>query len=178
MYRIFALFMSLFFGATFSQLPEYGQQYRQRLAGAIDELSALVRQFDKDARSSGLTRDQALDHYRKAGDRFLEKRGADMSGTIARLDRLQAQQRELTESVGIARLVPLATHVDADIGRRALAEFEPAAPLTTEGLGLTAIGLLFGRLLAPIFGLFVGRRPGRRTAAPVADGNSESGAGI
>jgi hypothetical protein len=75
---------------------------------------------------------------------------------------------EIAEASGFARLVPLVRRIDSDIARRTLSDFEPAVPITTEGLGLAALGLLIGRLLAPLLGLFAGRRPWRRRAAPVA----------
>ena len=40
--RRFALMFGLFCGVAASQLPEFAQQYRQRLGGALDELTALV----------------------------------------------------------------------------------------------------------------------------------------
>lgn len=168
MYRLFALLCSLLFGVSFSQLPEFGQQYRQRMGGAIDELSDIVGRFDKDARKEKLSREEALTRYRAAADDFLAKRGRDMANSIERLDRLLVQQKEIAEANGFARLVPLVRQIDTDIARRTLSDFEPAVPITTEGLGLAALGLLIGRLVAPLLGLFAGRRPWRRRAAPAA----------
>ncbi|WP_299848506.1 DUF2937 family protein [uncultured Roseovarius sp.] len=55
-------------GATgFSQFPEYSQQYTQRLAGAVDELSRVVRAFDADAGRLDLTREAALADMAAAG---------------------------------------------------------------------------------------------------------------
>ncbi len=179
MYRLFALLCSLALGIAFSQLPEFAQQYRQRLAGAIDELAGMVSQFDRDARGAGLTRDEALAHYRKAADAFLEKRGRDMANSIARLDRLRAQRQELVDAVGFARLIPVVKGLDTELARRTLGDFEPAVPMTQEGLGLGAIGLVLGRLVAPLLGLLVGRRPGRRReTAPAETGDVDPGAAI
>ena len=48
---------------TTSQLPEFAQQYRQRLGGAVDELRTIVQRFDADAQAAGMDRTQALDHH-------------------------------------------------------------------------------------------------------------------
>ena len=37
---------------TLSQAPEFAQQYRQRLGGALDELRRVVADFDADAAKS------------------------------------------------------------------------------------------------------------------------------
>lgn len=166
MYRLFALLLSALFGVAFSQVPEFGQQYRQRIGGAIDELARIVESFDADARREGLTRPQALDHYVRAGDAFLARRGRNMTVTLDRFDRLTAQRVALGEAGGFARLAQIATDIDHDLARRTLADFEPAVPMTQEGLGLGALGLLLGRLAAPLLALFVGRRWWRGKSTP------------
>lgn len=52
--RRLALGFALFCGVVASQLPEFAQQYRQRLGGALDELTALVDQFASESRATGL----------------------------------------------------------------------------------------------------------------------------
>ena len=46
--------------ASFSQFPEFSQQYIQRMGGAVDELSRFVAEFDADAAELGLSREVAL----------------------------------------------------------------------------------------------------------------------
>jgi hypothetical protein len=36
----------------FAQIPEYMQQYYQRIGGAVDELDRIVQHFDEDSRRS------------------------------------------------------------------------------------------------------------------------------
>lgn len=43
-----------------SQFPEFSQQYKQRLSGAVDELAWVVERFDADAAALGMSRDAAL----------------------------------------------------------------------------------------------------------------------
>ena len=46
--------LSLLGAALATQAPEFAQQYRQRLGGAIDELRGMVAQFDAEASFCGL----------------------------------------------------------------------------------------------------------------------------
>ena len=54
--RAVALGVGVLCGALASQAPEFAQQYRQRLGGALDELTAIVAQFDDDARRAEIGR--------------------------------------------------------------------------------------------------------------------------
>ena len=55
--RQFALAIGLICGLVGTQGPEFAQQYRQRLAGGVDELARVVGAFEADAREQGLTPD-------------------------------------------------------------------------------------------------------------------------
>jgi len=55
-----AFVIGLLLGFVLSQTPEFAQQYRQRLGGAIDELQRIVQQFDNDSRRAGYDRTSAL----------------------------------------------------------------------------------------------------------------------
>ncbi|MEM9755565.1 MAG: DUF2937 family protein [Pseudomonadota bacterium] len=125
-----------------AQLPEYSQQYEQRLAGAVDELAVVVADFDRTAEAAGLSRDEALEEL--AGTEFLDGRNADMTRTVRRFERLSRQLDRLRRAgpLGRAALVPL--HLDSDVGRRALGEFEPGIPTTSAGLGFALAGFCLG----------------------------------
>ena len=58
--RILGVSFGLLGAASFSQLPEFTQQYTQRLGGAVDELVHFVAEFDTDAAQTGLSRVEAL----------------------------------------------------------------------------------------------------------------------
>ncbi len=151
--RLLTWVFCLFVAAAASQMPEFAQQYRQRLGGAVDELRRVVEQFEGDARTQGLSREEGLSRYGASRDRFLEQRGRSMSQIIGRYERLQQQQAALTESAPFARLWPVYRQLDSEVSRETMRIFEPAVPVTTEGLGLAAIGLVLGRMLAPLLGL-------------------------
>ena len=58
--RRIALAIGLLCGLVATQAPEFAQQYRQRLAGAVDELSRVVGIFDDDAAKRSLTPPEAI----------------------------------------------------------------------------------------------------------------------
>ena len=73
--RFVCLLGAVIGGVSVSQVPEYTQQYTQRLAGAVDELDIIIAQFDADAARFGLTRQEGLERYRESEDDFLTDRG-------------------------------------------------------------------------------------------------------
>jgi hypothetical protein len=58
--RRLALAIALLAGLIGSQGPEFAQQYRQRLGGALEELNRIVSEFDAEVRRQNLTRAEAL----------------------------------------------------------------------------------------------------------------------
>ncbi len=142
--RWLGLLFGLLAGIVTSQLPEFAQQYRQRLGGAIDELQRIVNDFDRDARTSQMTRAQGLDRLAGNLDPFVSQRGKRMRETEVRLARLKQQNEALAASGPVARIVTMAEGFDSDIASRAYAKFEPAVPVTSEGLLAGLTGFLAG----------------------------------
>lgn len=126
-------------GLTGAQLPEFSQQYRQRIGGAVDELRRIIDQFDTDARASGLDRTAALQRFTTSADDFLKKRGIAAASDIARLGHLEQQQQRLREDNLILRVTEM-PRADRDLMKATLRDFEPALPLTAEGGFFAAIG--------------------------------------
>ncbi|PLX39546.1 MAG: DUF2937 domain-containing protein [Hyphomicrobiales bacterium] len=145
--RILTLAFGALFAALFSQVPEYAQQYRQRLGGAIDELAKIVEVFDADVLKQGLQRTEALARLRANSDPIAAQRGERMGETVERLDRLKHQNDVMEDAGAFTRVTALAKDFDSEIGVAAYEDFEPAVPLTIEGLVAAAIGFvlaLFG----------------------------------
>jgi hypothetical protein len=133
-------------GVSLSQAPEFAQQYRQRIGGAIEELRHVVADFDRDASRNGLTRSEALAVHARAAPLFRD-RGRSMETTIARLDLLSRQQREFETASPLAQPLLL---IEAD---RALVDgvwrdFEAAVPLTLAGFAWGAAGFFLAAVLA------------------------------
>jgi hypothetical protein len=160
--RRLALFFALLAGLAMTQLPEYAEQYRQRLGGAIDELSALVARFDSDSQQAGLTEQGGIDRLRANTDRFVQQRGIQMQDLIARLQRLLETQKQMDGDGPVGRLTTLATHYDQMIASRAYQSFQPAVPASLEALVLGAIGFVFGGGLIHLAGRPFRRKQGKR----------------
>jgi len=133
--------------AGLSQFPEF----TQRLAGAVDELSIIVADFDRSAVGAGLTRQEALETL--TGTEFLINRRADMTRTFSRHEKLTADLTVLSDAGPFTRLLNLPRISDGDVAVAAFGDFKAALPLTVEGAGFATIGfvgswLFFGGLFA------------------------------
>ena len=129
--------------AGISQLPEFSQQYAQRLGGAVDELSRFVAEFDADAASLGLTRAAALEDLRTGGA-MGAKRAETMGATLARHQRLSADLEALQGAGPFTRAYLAARTRDSEIAAKAWEAFRPALPLTVEGAVFAGFGLIAG----------------------------------
>lgn len=153
---------------AFSQAPEFSQQYRQRLGGALDELARVVVDFDADAAKNGLTREEALAAYQTSDQQFLRDRGVRMAGTISRMELLSSQARWYETLPPLVRPVALARGYDEALMTGMWRDYKPGVPLTTDGAvwagaGFLAAAGLFGLLTMP-FARWKRRREIRREA--------------
>lgn len=130
-----------------SQFPEYAQQYTQRLGGAVDELRVITEDFDRAAAEGGLDRTAALDRYNASNDDFLAGRGSSMSATFVRYETLSRTLAEIQGAGPVERLQSLPAYLDTDIGRRTLENYQPAVPVTMEGILYAGAGFIAGYLL-------------------------------
>jgi hypothetical protein len=134
---------------TASQLPEFAQQYRQRLGGALDEMRRVVEDFDAGAARSQLTRAEALDRYRAADEPFLREQGSSVAASIDRYETLAEQRARLESAPPLMRPVVVLRNPDARIIRGAWQDYEPAFPTTPAGLVWAALGFfLLGGLVS------------------------------
>lgn len=166
MARTISFAVALVGAAAASQGPEFAQQYRQRLGGAIDELQAVVAQFDADAAAHGLDRSAAIQRLKQNSDPLAQKRADAAAISAERLARLEKQRTEMQDAGALGRLVVLVGQPDKTIAENALKTFEPAIPTTAEGAVIAGLGF-FGtygllRMLAMPFRRLFRRRPGGR----------------
>lgn len=153
--RRIVFFLALLLGVLASQVPEFAQQYRQRLGGAVDELNRIIRAFDADAARMQMNRDTGLERLLGNPDGFVRQRGEQIRADAARAARLEAQLQSYESAEPFWRLATFARSYEPEIARRAAQNFEPAVPVTSEGLVMTAVGFLVGWLggraiIAPI----------------------------
>jgi hypothetical protein len=111
-------------GAAFaSQLPEFVQQYLQRLGGHRDEALNFVQ--------------------------MLKAQGTDVSSAVfataqARADYLVQAFDAIAQSGHLTRPAACLRYMDVDIARATMKLFLPAVPLTPAGLLYGGIGLILG----------------------------------
>jgi len=79
--RRLALVIALIAGLIGSQGPEFAQQYRQRIGGALDELERIVAAFDAEAAHEELTPPQAIGRLEQDHDPLAREHGHDMASS-------------------------------------------------------------------------------------------------
>jgi hypothetical protein len=144
LFRRITLAFSLLLGLVGSQIPEFAQQYRQRLGGAIDELNRIVAQFDADATAKGLTPGSALERLKSDNDSFVAQHGQTIDQDFNRLQRLTQQRDSFAQAGPVSRIFVLIRDFDPSIASNAMRDYEPAVPTTGEGF------------IAAFFGFFLG----------------------
>ena len=149
--RRLALAIALIAGLLGSQGPEFAQQYRQRIGGALDELKRNVADFDQEAAREQLTPDQAINRLEQNSDPVARERGRDIAQTIARTDRLQEQLDAMQSSSPLNRLYVTAKDFDPEIAQRTLDNYEPAAPLSLEALTAAGLAAIWGWAATHLF---------------------------
>ncbi len=155
--RVLALAGGLAGAVALSQYPEYSQQYVQRLSGAVDELGAVTFAFDTSAKVAGLTRDEALEQMQ--GSAFGDSFSGDMRSRINRYERLNSDYLALSGALPLERLARFYHISDPELARRTWDDFQPAVPVTPEGLIAAGIGFVTGwSVIAIGLGILFGRR--------------------
>jgi hypothetical protein len=97
--RRLAVAVAFIAGIIGSQGPEFAEQYRQRMGGALDELKRIVAQFDAEAARHGLTPPEVVGRLEQNAEPLAREQGQDMVRTIARADRLE-EELEAMQSAG------------------------------------------------------------------------------
>ena len=147
MRRMIAGIGGLALAIVLSQFPEYAQQYTQRLGGAVDELRVITEDFDRAAVAGGLDRTAALERYNASNDEFLAGRGMSMTATFERYDQLSTTLARIEDAGPIERFQSLPAYLDSDIGQRTLENYQPAVPVTMEGILYAGGGFIVGYLV-------------------------------
>ena len=164
--RTLSLVLAVSAAVLASQAPEFSQQYRQRLGGALAELSAVRADFVRDAERSGLSPSRAIAFMGRSPIAFIRDRGASMERTLARHDRLTRQMGELDAAVPALRPLAVLSATDGKILRETWASYVPAVPVDPAGLIWTLIGASFGLLLGGLLQPRGRKRTGRPKVRP------------
>lgn len=109
--------------AALSQLPEFVQQYMQRLGGHRDEARRAIDVLSRTITDPANPARMAIE---------------------ARLTHLNEALSALEQSQGLERIITFFGVFDPDIARATSQVFRPAVPLTIDGLLCALVGLLVG----------------------------------
>jgi hypothetical protein len=139
-----ALAIALLAGLIGSQGPEFAQQYRQRLGGAVAELNRIVAEFDAEAQRENLKPAEGLNRLEENADPLARQRGEAMAETIDRATELKEQLQAMTTAGPLTRLYVMAKDFDPEIAQSTLDNYEPATPLTFEALTAAGLGAVWG----------------------------------
>lgn len=142
--RRIAVAIGLLLAVVFSQAPEFTQQYRQRLGGALDELKRIVAQFDAEASAQSLSRDAGIARLRSNPDPLVQARGLDVESAVDRERRLDAQDRAFDAAGPLGRYWALVDGFDPELAAQAYAVYQPAVPVTAGGFAAAAVGFVAG----------------------------------
>lgn len=160
--RRLALAIGLLCALIGSQLPEFAQQYRQRLGGALDELNRIVAQFDAEAEAQSLTRAQGIERLKGNADSLASERGVAIERDIERAGRLARQKEAFQNGGPVTRLAALIADFDAATTGQAIADFEPAVPITFEDFIIAGLALVLGVAATHLVAWPIRRRLRRR----------------
>ncbi|PJI92523.1 Protein of unknown function (DUF2937) [Yoonia maricola] len=142
MIRVLCLVGGLTGAAGLSQFPEFSQQYLQRLAGQVDELTRQVLEFDQTALADGMGREEMLQAM--AQTPLVEGQEAMWRRTFARHARLHENLMILREATPMERLALPHRMTDAETVQAVWADFTPAMPLSVAGAASAGTGFLGG----------------------------------
>jgi hypothetical protein len=141
--RRLAVAIGLLCGLIGAQAPEFAQQYRQRLAGALDELNRVVAEFDAESAAQSLTPSEGVARLKTNGDALARERGEAIESDAARANRLR-RQLEALQAGGLSGFAGAIANFDAATAGRALEDFSPALPLTATAFIVGAAAFVFG----------------------------------
>jgi hypothetical protein len=126
----------------FSQLPEFMQQYLQRLEGHLDEARLQLERFRDAASKSGMTLDQLIAGAGQNPDPAMGRLGGVVGGAVERAGQLGAADDALRHATAWTRPFVFAAHADWSIAKATWAIYRPAVPTTAEGFSYAVAGIV------------------------------------
>jgi hypothetical protein len=158
--RTLSLAIGLCGALAASQLPEFTQQYSQRLGGRIDELTLIVSRFDRDSIAVSEDRQSAIARLARSPDELVRRQSSAMADNIVRLKRLQAQLAAMATAGSFGRISAFLSDPDPGVAASTWDNFQPAIPATGEGVASGGAGFLVGGGLMAFIARLFRRRPG------------------
>jgi hypothetical protein len=123
-------------------MPEFMQQYLQRLEGHLDEARLVVSRFRDAAAQSGMSLEQLVAGTARNPDPSMGRLGGVIRDAVGRVADLAAADDALRHASAWSRPFVFVAHMDQGIARATLAIYKPAVPTTAEGLTYAAFGMV------------------------------------
>ncbi|HSI09895.1 MAG TPA: DUF2937 family protein [Rariglobus sp.] len=127
---------------AFCQLPEFIQQYLQRLGGRLDEARRQLAEFEAVAAQSKLTLQQFIERTSANADTAVARLGDVMQGAVNRVTELSTAESAIRNASIWEKPFVFFSHLDRSIASATLEVYKPAVPTTTEGLIYAAAGMI------------------------------------
>lgn len=127
---------------AFCQLPEFIQQYLQRLGGHLDEARRQLAIFENTAAQSQLTLAQFIERTSANTDAAVARLASVMQGALDRVSELTAAESALRNAPIWNKPFVFFANLDHSIASATLEVYKPAVPTTTEGLIYAAAGMI------------------------------------
>lgn len=127
---------------AFCQLPEFIQQYLQRLGGRLDEARLQLAKFEEIARQSNLALPQFIERTAANADAAVAKLGGVMQDTLDRVTELSSAETALRDASLWEKPFVFFAHLDPSIARATLEIYRPAVPTTAEGAIYALSGII------------------------------------
>jgi Protein of unknown function (DUF2937) len=124
-----------------SQMPEFIQQYLQRLGGHVDEARHQVEQFRTVATQSHETLEQLITQTTANADAAVSRLGQVMNDAVTRLQTLQSDQALIANAPPWKQPFVFLSHADPQIVHKTWSIFRPGIPFTLEGITYGVVGL-------------------------------------
>jgi hypothetical protein len=131
----------------FSQIPQFIQQYSQRLAGHVAELKIQATTLAEAAQFSGKTIDQLISKFLTSGDLDFVHQGELMQQAMVRFHYLSTALSNLYTSTALSRPFIFFSQIDMGIAEGTLENFTFGVSLTIEGGVYALIGMTTGALM-------------------------------
>lgn len=129
--------------AAFSQIPEFMQQYVQRLGGHVDEAQRQVELIREAAQLSGKTLNAYVTKFLGHQDLDFKHQGEMLQGTIERAVQLRDALDAIQNADVFAKPFVFLAKMNYPIAKATLENFQPAVPLTLENLVYAFTGIFF-----------------------------------
>ena len=127
-----------------SQIPQFMQQYTQRLAGHVEALQKLLNQLRQIASLSNKSLEQYIQKFKDNTDPDFIQQGDFMQGILSRWEELQQTLNHLTQSSIWLRPYYFLKDLQPDIAHSTLDSYQPGLSLTVEGLCYAGAGMIIG----------------------------------